>query len=341
MVKQMKNLSKVHKRMNETTIRHAFIGLGRICSLLEKDSFREKPCTHAGAVSKQKNSSIIAGCDIDILRQQDFKNRWNCSTTYSDYNEMLNNESIDILHVTTPPESHFQIVNAGIKSAIPIIICEKPITDSIESAKQMINVEKASKTRIIINHERRYSTNYQKALEIIQSKKYGELLSIEGSMLGGGKQPSADLFLHDGTHLVDIVRFLTQGNLDNIIHFGNPDQNGSLFTFFNSIQSDGKEIPCSLHIGSGRSYFEFYLEIHFSEGRIRIGNGLFEVARSMPSPYYKNFNSLKVEKKIKFHKTGYFTNMVKDAVKAFQEPNYIPISTASDGYEALKAIMTP
>ena len=54
----------------------AIIGLGRIASLLEEDSLREKPCTHAGAISANENCILVAGCDKSETRRNLFTQRW-------------------------------------------------------------------------------------------------------------------------------------------------------------------------------------------------------------------------------------------------------------------------
>jgi hypothetical protein len=37
----------------------AIVGLGRIAGMLEEDSLREKPCTHAGAITANSDCVLV------------------------------------------------------------------------------------------------------------------------------------------------------------------------------------------------------------------------------------------------------------------------------------------
>jgi predicted dehydrogenase len=83
----------------------AIVGLGRIASLLEDDTRREKPCTHAGAVAANSDCVLVAGCDIDGDRRRLFAERWNVPV-YADAAVMLREHKPGILVIATHPDSH-------------------------------------------------------------------------------------------------------------------------------------------------------------------------------------------------------------------------------------------
>ena len=104
---------------------------------------------------KTKDSNIQCGCDTQELRQTKFEKTWNCHHIYQDFKKMLQREPIDILHITTEAESHFQITQEALKYPVKLIICEKPITTSLTDAENMVKQSKETQTPILINHERR------------------------------------------------------------------------------------------------------------------------------------------------------------------------------------------
>ena len=67
----------------------AVVGLGRIGSLLEKDSLREKPCTHTGAIIHNPECLLLGGCDILKEPQECFKAQWNCNNVFYSIDELL------------------------------------------------------------------------------------------------------------------------------------------------------------------------------------------------------------------------------------------------------------
>ncbi len=131
----------------QQTLRCAFACLGRIASLLENDKLREKPCTYAGAVYENTECVISGGFDISEKRRNKFSQNWKCPV-FDSMGKMIQSVKPHILFVATPPESHLEIVEKVAKQGIKTIVCEKPLADTLESAK------------ILTSHERRYANNY-------------------------------------------------------------------------------------------------------------------------------------------------------------------------------------
>ncbi|MCL2293961.1 MAG: Gfo/Idh/MocA family oxidoreductase [Spirochaetes bacterium] len=332
-------------------IKCAFIGIGRIASILEDDPLREKPCTHAGAVKENPDTVISAGCDIKPERRELFSKKWNCPV-FEDPAEMLKKINPDIVFIATWPDSHLEMVQKAITQGVKVIVCEKPLADKLGKAKKIALYHKKGAAKIITNHERRYSNDYVLAKKRIDEKTYGELLSISAFLYMGKTKRIIDVMWHDGTHLADIIMYFTGSVLKKWKIAGNIKKGkGTAFiTAYTKSKKAGKtpednlrpqqlarrEIPVIIQCGAEREHLTFSLELSFESGLIKIGNGIYEEWKSEKSPFYTGFNSLVLTETPQFEKTGYFENMVKDAVKAFKEPDYTPVSTAVHGYNAVK-----
>jgi hypothetical protein len=90
-----------------------------------------------------------------------------------------------------------------------------------------------------------------------------------------------------------------------------------------------------MEIGAGRDYIVFELEFSCSKGKLCIGNGIFEVWESDESPYAEKFRSLKKTIASFEGPTGYFANMIADAVSCVREQGRRPLSSAADGLAAI------
>ena len=312
------------------TIRCGFAGLGRIASLLEDDDLREKPCTHAGAVYDNPDCIIAGGFDIDAERREKFSEKWGCPV-FDSIDEMIRETKPDILFIATHPDSHLALVENGIKHGIQTIVCEKPLADSLKSAKLIAKYHRKKMSKIMTNHERRYSNDYTAVKEIIRNGKYGKLLSVKGTLYMGKNAKIKNVLWHDGTHMADIIMYLTAGRLKKKKITGSIRKNTG--TVFLSCRS-GK-IPVLIEAGAGRDHLVFQLELSFESGMIRIGNGVYSELESAESPYYSGFNSLKETGTGNEGKTAYFENMVKDAVRCASERDYYPVSSAVDGLNAV------
>jgi hypothetical protein len=91
-----------------------------------------------------------------------------------------------------------------------------------------------------------------------------------------------------------------------------------------------------IEVGAGRDHLVFEMEFSCERGRLRIGNGIFEVWESVPSPYAEKFRSLKKTGETFSGPTGYFANMVKDAAACVPEPGRQPRSSAAEGLAVIE-----
>lgn len=334
-------------------IKTAVVGLGRIASLLEDDGLREKPCTHAGAITANPDCVLTAGADIDGSRRGLFAGRWRVPV-YADAAEMLREHRPSLLCIATPPDSHLRYCALAAEYGVPVVICEKPLAGSLHSARKIAALQKSGGIRIITNHERRYAADYAEAREILRKEELGALLSVKGALYMGRARRIRDVLWHDGTHLVDAIMFLTGRLLGHKICFGAPlsSRTGTAFLsgYLSPADEDRKKtgcgsggqkskpsaIPFLIEAGAGRDHLVFGMEFSCARGRLRIGNGVFEVWESRPSPYAEKFMSLGKTRDGFEGPTGYFANMAADAAACVRDPARRPRSGADDGLHVIE-----
>ncbi len=322
----------------------ALIGCGRIGSLLERDPLREKPCTHAGAYDRHPRTTLVAGCDINSERRSLFKDDWNILKVYDDPLKLLSNEDIDILSIATEITHHDELVSMAANHHVPIIICEKPIGLSLKRASHMIEVCQKKNSLLVINHERRFASDYRFVKGLIEGGGIGDLVSIRGNILTGTPKAGSHYekegggpLIHDGTHLIDIIRYLTGSEAEwvtaelqsnELIHVEE--------TLWGMIHLKNG-VHCFIEAGGRRDYFAFDLDLQGTKGKILIGNGLLKWYQIEESRYYTGFNDLVVKPIPTFPYQPQFINEI-DAVVQYLDDGTIPESTGEDGYKALEVI---
>ncbi|MBN1646821.1 MAG: Gfo/Idh/MocA family oxidoreductase [Spirochaetales bacterium] len=316
-------------------IRCAIVGTGRIGSSLEDDRKREKPASHAGAINHNSQTVLCAGADTDRHNLEAFGKRWKLSPErlFVSLEKMLDAEKPDILHIASNTEVHIAHLLAALRRNISVIVLEKPVAENISQSRSVKKALAASRSRVIVNHERRFAADYCHVREVIRSGIYEDLLCIYARLFMGRKTPVHKVLWHDGTHMVDLIRFLLGGDFSAIETVGDP------FSARQNVLLVGKKGKCSivLDCSPGRDHLHFELDLSFSAGRIRVGNGIYAEEKSGPSPLYEVYRSL-VPVKLKFRKTGYFSNMMAHAVDLFRNPAKPSASTFADGLKALSLI---
>jgi len=321
-------------------IKAAIVGLGRIASLLEDDSLREKPCTHAGAITANPDCILAAGCDTDEERRRLFAEKWQVPV-YADAAEMLGVHKPQILAIATHPDSHYRYCLLASQYKVPAVICEKPLADNIRAARKIALLAKREEDgpAIITNHERRYSLDYIRAKEILEEQRLGRFICVRAVLYMGKTTRLLDQLWHDGTHLTDAIMFLAGSTLEHCRSWGAKLNSRSGTAWLQGTLRKNKNeppVPAIMEIGAGRDHLVFEIEFSCEKGRLRIGNGVFEVWESVPSPYAEKFRSLKNTDEVFEGPTGYFANMLKDAVACARDPNLSPRSGAIDGLRVIE-----
>jgi predicted dehydrogenase len=314
----------------------AFVGLGRIASSLEDDTKREKPASHAGAFSVLEEVELAAGCDLDPARRETFGQRWGLRALYRDAETMLAEIKPEILVVSTHPDSHAFYIERGIRAGTPVIVAEKPLTDSLHSARKLLRQLERSTTRLLVNHERRYARDYNRVKSLVEEKTYGNLRSIVCKLYMGRGRTPGEVLVWDGTHLIDLLLFLTGKEVKTVWASGNPEMPGA--TLLVGLTMGKTEVL--IELACDRDHLVFELDLSWERGRVQLGNGLYEEFVGDESPLYDNFRSLvKVNvPKEALYPTRYFARMAEDAVRCARDPLAQPVSSGKDGLAALETI---
>jgi predicted dehydrogenase len=255
---------------------------------------------------------------------------------------MLREHKPALLCIATHPDSHLHYCSLAAEYGVPVVICEKPLADSLHAARKIAALQKNGHIRIITNHERRYAADYTEAREILRKEELGTLLSVKAALYMGRTQRLRDILWHDGTHLIDALMFLTGCLPQHKKRFGArlSCRDGTAF-LSGYLRPAGKgakraSVPFIIEAGAGRDHLVFGMEFSCERGRLRIGNGVFEVWESGPSPYAEKFKSLRKTRDGFNGPTGYFANMIADAAACVRDPARRPRSGADDGLRVIE-----
>lgn len=158
--------------------------------------------------------SVVAGADPSEEARQRFTNETGIERTYTDYRELLEREQPEIVSICTWPPLHPEMVEASAAAGVKGILCEKPMAVDLSGADRMLKAAQDASMVLTVGHQRRLMQLYIRAREFIDDGAIGELIQV--NVIAGG-----DL-LTDGTHGVDLLRFLTgdvpaewvMGNID-------------------------------------------------------------------------------------------------------------------------------
>jgi UDP-N-acetylglucosamine 3-dehydrogenase len=153
---------------------------------------------HAEGYEASPDAIIVALADINLENAQVFREEHGGDRMYEDYREMLAEESLDIVSISTWPHLHAEMVIAAAEAGVKAIHCEKPMAPTWGEAQRMVQVCQEHGVQLTFNHQRRFGSEYRKAKELLKAGAIGELRRMEGGC--------PDLF-DWGTHWFDMLFF--------------------------------------------------------------------------------------------------------------------------------------
>ena len=99
--------------------------------------------------------------------------RFGISECFSDLKEMLRAASPDVVHITTPPRSHYSLAKQCLESACHVYL-EKPFTITATETESLIQLAESSGLKITVGH------NYLFTLEMLEMRRL-----VSDGFLGG------------------------------------------------------------------------------------------------------------------------------------------------------------
>ncbi len=98
----------------------------------------------------------------------------------ADYRELLDDPNVDAVDICTPNALHLPIVTDALKAG-KHVICEKPLTTSVENGKKMVKLAAEAKRRNCTFHNLRYYPMVQHMRRMREDGDLGEILVVQGT----------------------------------------------------------------------------------------------------------------------------------------------------------------
>lgn len=173
---------------------------------------------HACQIDRVDGAKITAVCDNEILMAKQMAERFGIGKCYKSVNEMLNAEKFDVIHITTPAQSHFEIGKLCLETGINVYI-EKPFTLNTAEAIELIRISKQKGLKLTAGHNAQFSHVMVRMRELIKNGYLGgKPIHLESHYCYDyGDKNYAKALLTDKNHW---VRKLPGSLLQNIISHG-------------------------------------------------------------------------------------------------------------------------
>ncbi|MCW4385487.1 Gfo/Idh/MocA family oxidoreductase [Salinibacterium sp. SYSU T00001] len=196
---------------------------------------------------------------------------------FSDYEALLDSGLVDAVIVALPNVMHADATTSAVARGI-VVLVEKPIADSLEDGRRILEAAEAASVPVLVGHQRRYAPDIAAAKAFIEEGGLGTIVSV--AMLSTWRKPDEYFevewrrrvgggpVLINLIHDIDVMRYLV-GDIDSVTAMGSSairgfevaDTGGALFRFSNGAIgtasfSDAAASPWNWDLTSGSgAYF--------------------------------------------------------------------------------------
>ena len=142
---------------------------------------------HNQAVQNTAGLELSAVCDSNPERVEAALQLAPEATAFSDASEMLDSGLLDLVVISTPPNSHFHWAKESLLRGIHVVL-EKPMALTAEQCDELISLASDKGLLLVVYQNRRFDADFVTMREIIRSGEIGDVYHYD-SFVGGYSRP--------------------------------------------------------------------------------------------------------------------------------------------------------
>ncbi|HFI0070709.1 TPA: Gfo/Idh/MocA family protein [Streptococcus suis] len=183
---------------------------------------------HAASVMERDDAELVAVCDVKKDRADEKAEQLD-TKSYYDYEEMMDTEQLDVVHICLPHYLHAPATAAATKRQIHVMT-EKPMAINYDDAKAMIDGAKENGVTLGVIFQNRYNPGSQLIKNMLTS---GELGAVKSGKLqvtwdrsdeyyqnsdwkGTWDKEGGGVIIDQAIHTMDLMRWFVDSELNYV-----------------------------------------------------------------------------------------------------------------------------
>jgi predicted dehydrogenase len=175
---------------------------------------------HMPSLAKLEQVQMTAFCDVIESRAEEAATQFGVeeAKVYTEFRELLQDPSIDVVHICTPNDSHAEITVAALEAG-KHVMCEKPMAKTAEDARFMVEAAKRTGKKLTIGYQNRFRTDSQYLHKVCRRGDLGEIYYATAHAIRRRAVPTWGVFLDEekqgggplidiGTHALDLTLWM-------------------------------------------------------------------------------------------------------------------------------------
>ncbi len=151
--------------MNDT-LRVAIVGCGKIAD------------DHAETIGFMDDAEVVGCCDLTYLMAEQLATRFDIKGVYDDFALMLAECRPDVVHITTPPQSHLQLGSAAMAAGAHVWV-EKPLAMNSDEVGRLTAKARATGLKLTVGHSYWLDTPALDLRQLVDDGLIGDVVHVD------------------------------------------------------------------------------------------------------------------------------------------------------------------
>ena len=197
----------VERASTAARLRVAIIGTGGIAN------------SHArGYQANTDTADVVAVCDVEEGRAQEFATKYGYPKAYSDVATLLREQRPDAVSICTPNYLHAPLTIQALEAGAGVL-CEKPMATTLADAQRMKETAERTGKTLYIGFNHRFIGKFRMGKDLLDSGDYGKLVAARIAVGHGMYERLSQMwfaqrdksgggtFIDNGVHMLDMLRW--------------------------------------------------------------------------------------------------------------------------------------
>jgi predicted dehydrogenase/nucleoside-diphosphate-sugar epimerase len=172
-----------YRRGERNSYRIGIVGTGYIANI------------HAEVLKELKVGQISACCDLNSVRAGDFQTKWGIANAYNDFDRMVSERDLDVIHVLVPPNLHSPLARKALEARINVFL-EKPMAVNSAECWELVRLAEKNGVTIGVNHNAKFHPLFLRLKADLKKGRIGKLNHLVYYQAGPLGQLDMGMFSH-------------------------------------------------------------------------------------------------------------------------------------------------
>ncbi len=127
---------------------------------------------HADQIGRIAGAKIVGVCDTEPLMARQLADRFHVTDYFSDVAKMLKLVRPDVVHITTPAQSHFPLARMCLESGCHVYV-EKPFTVTAPEAVELLALAQSRRLKVTVGHNLQFNPEAIRLRDMVTSGALG------------------------------------------------------------------------------------------------------------------------------------------------------------------------